>query len=44
MTAPGHVGIVIAGHDLMIDAPATGLTVTRQSFAGSTDLVGFTRP
>jgi len=44
MTAPGHVGIVVAGHDMMIDAPQTGQTVTRQSFAGSTDLVGFTRP
>jgi len=44
MTAPGHVGIVIAGHDMMIDAPQTGQTVTTQSFAGSTDLVGFTRP
>jgi cell wall-associated NlpC family hydrolase len=44
MSAPGHVGIVVAGHDMMIDAPATGHTVTRQSFAGSTDLVGFTRP
>jgi len=44
MSAPGHVGIVIAGHDMMIDAPQTGQTVTRQSFAGSADLVGFTRP
>jgi peptidoglycan DL-endopeptidase CwlO len=42
--SPGHVGIVIAGHDMMIDAPQTGQTVTAQSFAGSTDLVGFTRP
>jgi len=44
MSAPGHVGIVIAGHDMMIDAPQTGQTVTRQSFAGSADLVGFTSP
>jgi peptidoglycan DL-endopeptidase CwlO len=44
MSAPGHVGIVIAGHDMMIDAPQTGQTVTTQSFAGSADLVGFTRP
>ncbi len=44
MTAPGHVGIVIAGHDMMIDAPQTGQTVTTQSFAASTDLVGFTSP
>ena len=44
MTSPGHVGIVIAGHDMMIDAPQTGQAVTIQSFAGSTDLVGFTRP
>ena len=44
LSSPGHVGIVVAGHDMMIDAPSTGLTVTRQSFAGSTDLVGFTRP
>ena len=43
MTAPGHVGIVV-GHDMMIDAPQPGQTVTRQSFAGSADLVGFTRP
>ena len=35
---------VVAGHDMMIDAPQTGQTVTRQSFAGSADLVGFTRP
>ena len=44
LPAPGHVGIVIGGHDKMIDAPQTGQTVTRQSFAGSADLVGFTRP
>jgi hypothetical protein len=29
---------------MMIAAPTRGQTVTRQSFAGSTDLVGFTRP
>ena len=44
MTSPGHVGILIAGHDMMIDAPQTGQTVTTQNFAGSTDLVGFTTP
>jgi len=36
--------IVVGGHDMMIDAPAAGLTVTRQSFAGSTDLVGSPGP
>jgi cell wall-associated NlpC family hydrolase len=44
MTAPGHVGILIPGHDMMIDAPHTGLTITRQSYVGSTDLVGYTHP
>ena len=44
MTSPGHVGIVIPGNDMMIDAPQPGQTVTRESFAGSTDLVGLTRP
>jgi peptidoglycan DL-endopeptidase CwlO len=44
MSSPGHVGIVVSGHDMMIDAPQAGQTVTTQSFAGSTDLVGFTRP
>ena len=43
MTAPGHVGIV-TGHDTMIDAPYTGQVVREESFSGSTDLVGFTRP
>jgi peptidoglycan DL-endopeptidase CwlO len=43
MTAPGHVGIV-TGHDTMIDAPRTGQVVREESFSGSTDLVGFTRP
>ena len=43
MTSPGHVGIVIPGHDLMIDAPATGQDVSVQSYA-LPDLVGFTRP
>ena len=43
MTAPGHVGIV-TGHDTMIDAPFTGQVVREESFSGSTDLVGFTRP
>jgi hypothetical protein len=42
-TAPGHVGIV-TGHDTMIDAPYTGQVVRQESFSGSTDLVGFTRP
>jgi cell wall-associated NlpC family hydrolase len=44
MTSPGHVGIIITGHDMMIDAPQTGQDVSIQSYAGSTDLVGFTRP
>jgi hypothetical protein len=44
MTSPGHVGIIIAGHDIMIDAPQTGQDVTIQSYAGSADLAGFTRP
>jgi len=43
MTAPGHVGIV-TGHDTMIDAPYTGQVVREESFSGSTDLAGFTRP
>ena len=43
MTAPGHVGIV-TGRDTMIDAPYTGQVVREESFSGSTDLVGFTRP
>ena len=43
MAAPGHVGIV-TGHDTMIDAPFTGAVVREESFSGSTDLVGFTRP
>jgi peptidoglycan DL-endopeptidase CwlO len=43
MTAPGHVGIV-TGHDTMIDAPYTGQVIREESFSGSTDLVGFTRP
>jgi len=43
MTAPGHVGIV-TGHDTMIDAPMPGEVVREESFSGSTDLVGFTRP
>ncbi|MGI8449106.1 MAG: NlpC/P60 family protein [Streptosporangiaceae bacterium] len=43
MTSPGHVGIV-TGHDTMIDAPFTGQVVQEESFSGSTDLVGFTRP
>ncbi len=43
MAAPGHVGIV-TGHDTMIDAPYTGQVVREESFSGSTDLVGFTRP
>ena len=43
MTDPGHVGIV-TGHDTMIDAPKTGQVIREESFSGSTDLVGFTRP
>ena len=43
MTAPGHVGIV-TGHDTMIDSPMSGQVVHEESFSGSTDLVGFTRP
>jgi peptidoglycan DL-endopeptidase CwlO len=43
MTAPGHVGIV-TGHDTMIDSPMSGEVVYEESFSGSTDLVGFTRP
>jgi cell wall-associated NlpC family hydrolase len=43
LAAPGHVGIV-TGHDTMIDAPYTGQVVREESFTGSTDLVGFTRP
>jgi peptidoglycan DL-endopeptidase CwlO len=43
VTAPGHVGIV-TGHDTMIDAPYTGQVIRQESFSGSTDLVGFTRP
>ena len=43
MAGPGHVGIV-TGHDTMIDAPYTGQVVREESFSGSTDLVGFTRP
>lgn len=43
MTAPGHVGIV-TGHDTMIDAPFTGQVIRQESYAESTDLVGFTRP
>jgi cell wall-associated NlpC family hydrolase len=43
ITAPGHVGI-ITSHDTMIDAPMSGEVVHEESFTGSTDLVGFTRP
>jgi len=43
MTAPGHVGIVISS-GVMIHSPTTGQFVSRQNFAGSADLVGFTRP
>jgi hypothetical protein len=43
MTAPGHVGIV-TGHNIMIDAPYTGQVVREETFSGSRDLVGFTRP
>ena len=43
LTAPGHVGIV-TGPGTMIDAPTSGQVVREESFSGSTDLVGFTRP
>jgi cell wall-associated NlpC family hydrolase len=43
MTAPGHVGIATGNHT-MIDAPRPGETVREESYAGSPDLVGFTRP
>jgi peptidoglycan DL-endopeptidase CwlO len=43
MTAPGHVGIV-TGPGMMIDAPFTGQVIRQESYAGSTGLVGFTRP
>jgi cell wall-associated NlpC family hydrolase len=43
MSTPGHVGIV-TGNDTMIDAPTSGEVVREESFSGSTDLVGFTRP
>jgi len=43
MTSPGHVGIVVSS-GVMIDSPATGQVVSRRDFAGSADLVGFTRP
>jgi peptidoglycan DL-endopeptidase CwlO len=43
MTAPGHVGIVI-GNGYMIDAPATGMNIQIQPYAGQPDLVGFTDP
>jgi cell wall-associated NlpC family hydrolase len=48
-TAPGHVGLVI-GHDLMIEAYATGFPIRISAFgtpkaaAGDTNPVGFTRP
>jgi peptidoglycan DL-endopeptidase CwlO len=43
LATPGHVGI-ITGPGMMIDAPFTGQFVRQESYAGSTDLVGFTRP
>jgi peptidoglycan DL-endopeptidase CwlO len=43
MTAPGHVGIVTRP-GMMIDAPFTGQVIRQESYADSTDLVGFTRP
>jgi len=48
-TSPGHVGLVI-GHDLMIEAYATGFPIRIAAFgnskaaAGDTHPVGFTRP
>jgi hypothetical protein len=43
MTAPGHAGIATVP-GTMIDAPYTGQVVRQESFSGSPDLVGFTRP
>jgi len=48
-TSPGHVGLVI-GHNLMIEAYATGFPIRISAFgnskaaAGDTNPVGFTRP
>jgi peptidoglycan DL-endopeptidase CwlO len=48
-TSPGHVGLVI-GHDLMIEAYATGFPIRISAFGtakaapGDTSPVGFTRP
>jgi cell wall-associated NlpC family hydrolase len=48
-TSPGHVGLVI-GHDLMIEAYATGFPIrispfgTSKAAPGDTNPVGFTRP
>ena len=48
-TSPGHVGLVI-GHDLMIEAYATGFPIRISAFGtakaapGDTNPVGFTRP
>jgi len=48
-TSPGHVGLVI-GHDLMIEAYATGFPLrispfgTPKAAAGDTNPIGFTRP
>jgi cell wall-associated NlpC family hydrolase len=48
-TSPGHVGLVI-GHDLMIEAYATGFPIRIAAYgnskaaAGDTNPVGFTRP
>lgn len=45
MANPGHVGIVVRpATDLMIDAPQPGGFVEYDSYAGSTDLVGFADP
>ena len=47
--SPGHVGLVI-GHDLMIEAYATGFPIriaaygTKKAAAGDANPVGFTRP
>jgi cell wall-associated NlpC family hydrolase len=43
LIAPGHVGIVTSP-GMMIDAPFTGQAVREESYAGSPDLAGFTRP
>jgi cell wall-associated NlpC family hydrolase len=43
MTSPGHAGIVV-GNGYMVDAPASGMNIQVQPYAGQPDLVGFTDP